>query len=164
MCRLSFYIVKTEVWNNRGGKTVKITDSDSIKDSEGELIDGLIGELDWQVIESILKDKYNLSLHDDVEYKQGDLVVHGSRIAYKLDFDVRVTLSLIVGRDGECFDIKASGSQEEDDIPPVNPSPEDDAPLQAVPDAPSANILRKDLKINDEMASHIADMINEIND
>lgn len=145
---------------------MKITDSENIKDSENELIDSLIGELDWQVIEAILKDKYNLSLHDDVEYKQGDMVVHGSKIAYKLDFDVRVTLSLIVGRDGECFDIKASGSQEEEDIPPVNPDDDDDI-------AENQNILKqgasekgvqKDIKVNQEMASHIVNMINEIND
>lgn len=149
---------------------MKITDSENIKDSENELIDSLIGELDWQVIEAILKDKYNLSLHDDVEYKQGDMVVHGSKIAYKLDFDVRVTLSLIVGRDGECFDIKASGSQEEEDIPPVNPDEDDDIAenqnilKQGAPGAASEKKAQKDLKVNQEMASNIVDMINEIND
>lgn len=147
---------------------MKITDSDNIKNSEHELIDSLIGELDWQVIESILKEKYNLSLHDDVEYKQGDLIVHGNRIAYKLDFDVRVTLSLIVGRDGECFDIKASG-EEDEDFPTTDQSgqPEDvsDDPSDSVPLMPPLSIPRtKNMGINEQMAGQIVDMINEIND
>lgn len=148
---------------------MKITDSDNIKNSEHELIDSLIGELDWQVIESILKKKYNLRLHDDVEYKQGDLIVHGNRIAYKLDFDVRVTLSLIVGRDGECFDIKASGSEEEEDFPAteqsesVDQGPEVLAESESsqIPSSPAPN--QKSMRINTEMASQLVDIINEIN-
>lgn len=149
---------------------MKITDSNTIKNSESELIDGLIGELDWQVIEALLKEKYNLRLHDDVEYKSGDIIVHGHKIAYKLDFDVRVTLSLIVGRDGECFDIKASGSQNDDDIsdmPPANqpaPSPED-SESQGLSQVPLVSHRQNhNLIKNEEMASHIADIINEIND
>jgi len=149
---------------------VKITDSDTIKNSETELIDGLIGELDWQVIESILKEKYNLKLHDDVEYTSGDIIVHGKKIAYKLNFDVRVTLSLLVGRDGECFDIKASGSQGEEDILDMTTanqedgrSPETEIEVSDPSPVPSPP-LRQTLRKNQEVVSHIADIINEIND
>lgn len=148
---------------------MKITDSDNIKNSEHELIDSLIGELDWEVIESILKEKYNLSLHDDVEYKKGDLIVHGNKIAYKLDFDVRVTLSLIVGRDGECFDIKASGSEEDEDFPATEQhrlsedAPEDTADMGIPPIAQAPVPVKKSVRINEGMANQIADIINEIN-
>jgi len=46
---------------------LKITDADTIKKDESDFIDGLIGELDWQAIEILLKEKYRLKLHDDVE-------------------------------------------------------------------------------------------------
>jgi hypothetical protein len=148
---------------------VKVTDSDAIKSSENNLIDGLIGELDWQVIETLLKEKYHLRLHDDVAYKSGDIIVHDRKIAYKLDFDVRVTLSLYVGRDGECFDIRASGSQDDDghDFPPANPpEPVDfssERNTEVASPMPELRQLQHQRKTQD-MASHIVGIINEIND
>lgn len=93
---------------------MKITDSENIKSGEDDFIDGLVGELDWTIIEKLLREKYNLELHDDVEYKSGDIVIHDNKVSYKINFDVRVTLSLLFGRDGECHEIKTSG---EDDDP-----------------------------------------------
>lgn len=94
---------------------MKITDAENIKNGEDELIDGLIGELDWSNIEKLLKEKFNLELHDDIEYKKGDIVIHREKLAYKLDFDVRVTLSLLFGRDGECLEVITSGEEEEEE-------------------------------------------------
>ena len=151
---------------------MKITEPDDIKNNENEFIDGLIGELDWQVIETLLKEKYKLRLHDDVEYKRGDIVVHGNAIAYKLDFDVRVTLSLVVGRDGECVGIRASGnnSSGEDDETDEFPSQGPDSDLNAVDDEETARSFKPPdprhaihQKKNEEMASHLADIMNEIN-
>lgn len=100
---------------------MKITDSESIKDGELELIDALTGDLDWGVIEQILKDKHKLGLHDEVVYNSGDLVVHNDNIAYRLDFDVKVKLSVLINRDGECLSLSTSsdigeesGNQETD--------------------------------------------------
>ncbi|MDY6906298.1 MAG: hypothetical protein SWH61_16625 [Thermodesulfobacteriota bacterium] len=88
---------------------MKITDADIIKIGEKELIDIITGDLDWHSIEEILQQKYNLKLSDDnVAYKQGDIVVHNNQVAYKLDFDVKVTISVLFDREGECFDIVAS--------------------------------------------------------
>ncbi|GAB6096389.1 hypothetical protein JCM14469_26420 [Desulfatiferula olefinivorans] len=149
---------------------MKVTDSETIKNSENNLIDGLIGELDWQVIETLLREKYHLRLHDDVAYTSGDIIVHDKKIAYKLDFDVRVTLSLYVGRDGECVDIRASGSGD-DDVPHDFPSAESNGPIPpAQEQAPELSADVSDLRQlqhqrkTQVMASHIADIINEIND
>lgn len=144
---------------------MKITDSDNIKSGENEFIDGLIGELDWSVIESLLKEKYNLKLHDDVEYKNGDIVVHGNKVAYKLDFDVRVTLSLLLGRDGECFEVTTSGNHDEDEgeikqtdfnSDEISGTSDDDYIEHVTERMPD--------KKKEKMASLIAGMINEINE
>jgi uncharacterized phosphosugar-binding protein len=84
---------------------VKITDSEVIKNSEKELIDAITGDLDWEIIEQVFKKKHNLSLEDDVEYKDGDLVIYNNMIAYKLNFDVRISLSVIFNREGDYLDI-----------------------------------------------------------
>lgn len=93
---------------------MKITDSDSIKDGELELIDALTGDLDWGVIEQILKEKHKLGLHDEVVYNSGDLVVHNDNIAYRLDFDVKVKLSVLINRKGECLSLSTSSDIVED--------------------------------------------------
>lgn len=153
---------------------MKITDSDAIRKGENDFIDSLIGELDWQVIETLLKEKYRLKLHDDVEYKRGDIVVHDKAIAYKLDFDVRVTLSLVVDRDGECVDIKASGSggdgEENDEFPkglPHDSEEKENAGYHGEefvkPPVSWGRDLSEHNRKKQEMASHLASIIDEIN-
>jgi len=94
---------------------VKITETETIKNGEGEFVESLAGELDWSIIETLLKERFNLELHDDVEYHNGDFVIHENKVAYKLNFDVRLTLSLVFGRDGECLDVIASGTEDNED-------------------------------------------------
>ncbi len=148
---------------------MKITDSESIKKGENDFIDSLIGELDWQAIETLLKEKYRLKLHDDVEYKRGDMIVHGSSIAYKLDFDVRVTLSLVVGRDGECVDIRASGSggdgEDGEEFPGDSGEDNNLEPDSTACDVrePRGRDLKEHEKKKEEMALHLASIIDEIN-
>lgn len=110
---------------------VKITDADIIKIGEKELIDIITGDLDWGIIEDLLHKKYNLTLSDDnVQYKQGDIVVHNNQVAYKLDFDVNVTISVMFDRQGDCFDIVASSTS------PVAPVSDDATGVDAADDAP----------------------------
>ncbi len=139
------------------GSNLKITDTENIKNGEDDFIDGLVGELDWSTIENLLREKYNLELHDDVEYKNGDIVIHDNKVSYKINFDVRVTLSLLFGRDGECLEITTSG---EDDI-------ENDEGTSVVNDSIYDEVekvadRKSDEKV-DEMASQIVNMIDEIN-
>ncbi len=136
---------------------MKITDTENIKIGEGDFIDGLVGELDWSVIEKLLREKYNLELHDDVEYKNGDIVIHDNKVSYKINFDVRVTLSLLFGRDGECLEITTSGEDDienDEETPAVNDFTYDE--VEDVADR------KPDEKI-DKMASQIVNMIDEIN-
>ncbi len=95
---------------------MKITDSENIKNGETELIDALTGDIDWSAIETILREKHKLGLQEDVEYKSGDMVVYKDKIAYKLDFDVKVTLSVLFSRDGECLSLSTSADIDSENI------------------------------------------------
>ncbi len=109
---------------------MKITDSEVIKNSEAELIDAITGDLDWQAIETILKEKHKLGLQDEVEYREGDLVIHDNQIAYKLDFDVKVTLSVLFDRQGNCLKLSTSNDMpdsENDDFDSANQQPHESA-------------------------------------
>lgn len=140
---------------------MKITDTGLIQNSEKELIDAITGDLNWDVIEQLFKEKYNLGLQDDVEYKKGDIVVYNDQIAYKLDFEVKVTLSVLFDRKGECLEVAAldagselSGLEEVSPVLSDSPVP-GNAAEDTLTDSAGENVSR--------MASQIADMITDIN-
>ncbi len=88
---------------------MKITDEEIIKAGEKELIDTITGDLNWDSIEQIIRKKHHIALEDDIEYQNGNIIVHNKQIAYKLEFKIRVSLSVVFNREGECIDIDASG-------------------------------------------------------
>lgn len=106
-----------------GGLKMKITNSEIIQSGERELIDAITGDLDWGVIEKIVEDKHHLSLRDDVDYKSGDLVVFENKIAYKLDFEVKVNLSVLFDRQGNYLKLDTRGAGVVDT---TDPEEEDD--------------------------------------
>ncbi len=97
---------------------LKITDSEVIKSGERELLDIIIGDLDWEAIEKIVKEKHQLRIQDDVEFRQGDIVVYDNAVAYKLDFDVKVTLTVLFDRDGNYLSFSTSGDFTKDAMVP----------------------------------------------
>lgn len=158
---------------------MKITNTDIIKSGEQELIDTIIGDLDWETIEKIVKDRHKLQIQDDIDYRHGDLIVHNQQVAYKLDFDVKMTLSVIFDRDGNYLSLKTSDDLDENSAPEPQDASDDvstDAsepePLPSAPDEvsfsseeiPSADPQKSPPENLSKMATHIAEMISEIND
>jgi len=128
---------------------MKLTDPEKIQENEKDFIDTINAELDWEAIEKMLLDKHNFTLQDDIAYKNGDLVVFKDKIAYKFDFEIKVPLSVIFNREGECLEI--STMREDEDDQGLGSLPDDTGELQTQED----KVAR--------MASDIADMISEIN-
>lgn len=91
---------------------MKIVNIDTIQNSEKDFIDAINAELDWVAIEKMILEKHKLQLQDEVSYKQGDIVIHDNQIAYRLDFDITVSLSLTFNREGECVHIETPDGQE----------------------------------------------------
>jgi hypothetical protein len=135
---------------------MKIANKDSIEVGEKELLDSIIAELDWEVIEQKLKEKHNIKLQEDVDFNNGDIVVHGSKIAYKLNFDVKITLSVLFDRLGECIDISAAGSEDEAAEEPESYEEEEETTEALADDLPER-------KTENEAGSDISGMIDEIN-
>ncbi|MFO7784106.1 MAG: hypothetical protein ACQET7_09505 [Thermodesulfobacteriota bacterium] len=86
---------------------MKVTNDEVIRSGEQELIDGITADLDWEAVETLFMEQHRLPLGEDVSYKKGDLVVHENRIAYLLEFEVKVPLSMILDREGNCVTIQA---------------------------------------------------------
>ncbi len=130
---------------------MKITNPETIKNSEREFIDNINAELDWEAIETLLREKHNFTLEEDVDYKRGDLVVFNDHIAYRFDFHIKVPLSVIFGRDGSCLDISTSGFSDKSSCPAV--SVENSMPHSSGTGGSSPP----------GMASTIAELISDIN-
>jgi len=142
---------------------LKLTNSESIQESEKEFIDTIIAELDWDAIEQMLMDKHGFSVQDDVEYKDGNLIVHNNEIAYKFDFEIKVPLSVIFDRNGECLEMLTQSAEEdlplEEDLLEEYPEKIDPMPEDLSGEQPGSEKFGK----GGGMASELADMISEIN-
>lgn len=87
---------------------MKITNSEVIRNGEQELIEGILADLDWGTIDGVIKEKHGLELEEDVEFKDGDLVVVDNKVAYRLDFQVKLNLSILLDREGNYLSLEAS--------------------------------------------------------
>ena len=135
---------------------MKLTNPESIQENEKEFIDTINAELDWDAIEHMLLEKHGFVVQEDVDYKDGNLVVHDNEIAYKFDFEIKVPLSVIFNRDGECLEI-STHREDEDDTEDFSDGtgPESNEDTEGT--------SRPEQGRTGEMASEIADMISQIN-
>ena len=88
---------------------MQITNHDVIKSGEQELIDAITADLDWGTIEEVFSQAHQLKIEDNVEYKNGDIVVYNGQVAYKLEFDVNIVLSVLLDRKGNYLSVTSSG-------------------------------------------------------
>lgn len=103
---------------------MKVTNDDVIRTGEQELIDGITADLDWNAVEDLFAAEHRLPLGEDVSYKNGDLVVHEGRIAYLLEFEVKVPLSILLDRQGHCIQLQSRPAGEQDSDPQAGDSSE----------------------------------------
>ena len=131
---------------------VKITDSEVIKSGERELLDIIIGDLDWEAIEKIVKEKHQLRIQDDVEFKQGDIVVYDNTVAYKLDFDVKVTLTVLFDRAGNYLSFSTSGDFTGESVAPESEIVEPETEAESTTDEEEEVTLQEDEALPEENA------------
>lgn len=94
---------------------MKITNSEIIKNGEQELIDAITADLDWGAIEKIIMKEHNLGIEEDIEYKSGDIIAVDNQIAYKLSFEVKVNLSVLLDRNGDYLSVNIDNRKESSD-------------------------------------------------
>ena len=135
---------------------MKLTSQENIAQSEKEFIDTINAELDWEAIEKLLLEKHKFTLQEDIDYKNGNLIVYKDNIAYKFDFEIKVPLSVIFNREGECLEISTLRDDFEKESEESLMIEDEDA----IP--PDKNFMPDDK--TGQMASNIADMISEINE
>ncbi|SHL53434.1 hypothetical protein SAMN02745216_05305, partial [Desulfatibacillum alkenivorans DSM 16219] len=78
----------------------------AIKTGEKDLMDSITADLDWSVLQEMIRRRHHLEITDDLEFSGGDLVVHDNQVAYQLNFEVKVVLSVLLDRDGRCIFVR----------------------------------------------------------
>jgi len=76
---------------------MKITDPDIIKNGEKDLIEAVKDDLDLDTVKEILKKRMEAA---KLSSKGGEIIVHNNEIAYRLDFDIHLSGSLMFDRQG----------------------------------------------------------------
>jgi len=134
---------------------LKYTNKDIIRSGEKKLIRFIAKHLDLDAIKESIRESYQIDVSDNLEHKSGNIVVHNEEIAYQLDFDLKVDLSVLLDRNGAPISIHSpqlpsheySFHQASSSSEPHEPTPEEKAK--------TAETAQK--------ASEIAQMIAEIN-
>jgi hypothetical protein len=85
---------------------MKIANPEIIKKGEQEFIKAVADNLDWSVIKEIFRKEHNLELEEAVKYKDAKINVYDNRIAFSLDFDVKVRLSIQLDREGNYISVE----------------------------------------------------------
>ena len=76
---------------------MKITDPDVIKTGEKDLIDAVKDDLDLDMVKEIIQNRMAAAA---LSSKGGEIIVHNNEIAFRLDFDIQLSGSLMFDRQG----------------------------------------------------------------
>ena len=134
---------------------MKITDPDIIKSGEEDLIEAVKSDLDLDAVKEILKDRLKAA---PLSPRGGEIVVHDNKIAFRLDFDIILSGSLLFDRDGNYI-------AEHDQASPALEDPLE-APLPPVaeetPKMDSEELDSMDLDLMDSDTLNESDALNEL--
>lgn len=103
---------------------MRVANPEAIKKGEEALVNAIASNFDRSVIRKIFKRVHNLDVGEDIRCKHAAMGVHGDDVAYSMDFEVLVNLSVFLDRSGNFISISSSGVAPESpqaEEPPLNP-------------------------------------------
>lgn len=95
----------------------RVASVEAIQTGEKDLMDSITAELDWGVLGEIIRNRHQLEISDNLEFSGGNIIVHENQVAYQLNFDVTVRLSVTLDRDGQCIIMEIPLSSGKEDAP-----------------------------------------------
>ncbi|MDM8523913.1 hypothetical protein QUF80_11140 [Desulfococcaceae bacterium HSG8] len=102
----------------------KVANSEAIENAKYEFIEKVKEALDMNEIKKILEDQHNLEIGGDLQVQRGEPLIHNNRLVYRMEFDVLLSLSVLLDEEGSYIpseeppevSIDQLGSQAEDII------------------------------------------------
>lgn len=124
---------------------MRLARKEIIRACEKQMIRAIVKNIDPAALKEAVREQYDLGPADGITFEKGDLAVKNGQIVYRLDFSMRVGLTVTLDRDGRCLGIGAPEKQ-----PPE-------------PEEAEADPRGEETERNRRVAAEIAQMISEIN-
>ena len=83
-----------------------------VEDAKRELIEKLKSNIDLDQVKAICKDQYGIEMIEGIDLNHGDIVSHNDQVAYKLDFDIRFSMSVLIDNEGNCISTSLKSNDE----------------------------------------------------
>ncbi len=96
---------------------MKVANPEAIRIGEKALADAIASNFDRSVIQKIFKRVHNLDVGEDVRCKNASMGVHRDEVAYSMNFEVLVNLSVFLDRSGNFISVSSSGVAPESPLP-----------------------------------------------
>ncbi len=96
------------------------TGTDIMENAKGEMIEQIRASIDMDRLREVFLEQYSVEVGDDIDYKSGDIVIHDDQIAVELEYEVLLSLSVLIDGEGN----------------PIIPEPED----EEEPDSPEERV------------------------
>ena len=98
-----------------------------VEDAKRELIEKLKSNIDLDRVKKICSEQHGIEMIEGIDLKHGDIVSHNDQVLYRLDFDIRFSMSVLIDSEGNYI----STSIESNDQPSTPEEDIDEAGSQA---------------------------------
>ena len=85
---------------------------DIITNAKQELIEKIKANINMDRIREICAEKYGVTGVDNVEFKDGDIISYGSRVAYKMEYQICFCVPVLLDEQGNYINIETEGQDE----------------------------------------------------
>jgi hypothetical protein len=82
-----------------------------IGDSIRELIEKIKSNIDLEQVRAVCKEQHGIETVENIDLKDGDIVTHRDQVAFKLDFEIRFVLPMLIDLQGNCISVLPAGSE-----------------------------------------------------
>jgi hypothetical protein len=71
-----------------------------VEDAKRELIEKLKSNIDQDQVKAICSEQYGIEMIEGIDLNHGDIVSHNDQVAYRLNFDIRFSISVLIDNEG----------------------------------------------------------------
>ena len=120
-------------------------DTHTVEKVKRELINQLKSKINQTHVEKVCREQYGIKSIEGYKYIDGDVVIHNNQVAFKLDFEVRFPVSILIDNVGN----NSTTLSEEDDnglsefdngLEEIEPQEIDETIDEELPDIPDIDL------------------------
>ena len=120
-------------------------DTHTVEEVKRDLINQLKSKINQAHVETVCREQYGIKSIEGYKYIDGDVVIHNNQVAFKLDFEVRFPVSILIDNVGN----NSTTLSEEDDnglsefdngLEEIEPQEIDETIDEELPDIPDIDL------------------------